>query len=219
VIRLSGVEDRFLIEASIFMAYGRRKGWSDCIRGSAHRSIVEAIDLAEKIGRTLNVCADINWSRTDADDDREGKHGAAWRKAAGRWLRHHGAGGLTGYYVREAPDAAVRRPNTHHSIHVPMHLLDRFKRDAPGFLPKAARPLDCDAVYVQPIMPTDQDRRNRHEYLLKGTHPKARVKMKRRRIPQGRVIGKRCGFTEDIGPAARLRWQAQQDSLVEAIPF
>ena len=50
-------------------------------------------------------------------------------------------------------------------------------------------------------------------YLLKGGTPevwrKYAIKGKWRE-PQGTIFGKRCGTTENIGPAARKRWLIRQ---------
>jgi hypothetical protein len=36
------------------------------------------------------------------------------------------------------------------------------------------------------------------------------------RKPQGLIFGKRCGTTQNIGPAARRRWKEQQEGSNEA---
>ncbi len=49
-------------------------------------------------------------------------------------------------------------------------------------------------------------------YLLKGGGPDLwrRFSMPRKwRRPQGLIFGKRCGTTQNIGPAARKRWSEQ----------
>jgi len=66
---------------------------------------------------------------------------------------------------------------------------------------------------------TGEDHRRRTEYLLKGAHPRARLPIKRKRTSQGRILGKRCGTSEDIGFAARLRVAEQADASIAAIPF
>jgi hypothetical protein len=52
------------------------------------------------------------------------------------------------------------------------------------------------------------------KYLIKGGDPKVwkrfRVRKEHRRL-QGMIHGKRCGTTENIGPAARKRWNNGQD--------
>jgi hypothetical protein len=69
------------------MSFGRRRGYSDCIRGVRARNVLAACTFAVTIGRPLNVAVDINWSKTSAGDDERGFLLAAWRKCAGRFLR------------------------------------------------------------------------------------------------------------------------------------
>ena len=51
------------------------------------------------------------------------------------------------------------------------------------------------------------------KYLIKGGGPKVwrkfRLRKEQRRL-QGIIYGKRCGVTENIGPAARKRWASTQ---------
>jgi hypothetical protein len=80
----------------------------------------------------------------------------------------------------------------------------------------AARP---GVIYIQLIGSTGEDHRRRTEYLLKGTHPRARLPIKKKRISQGRIHGKRCGTSEDIGLAARLKAAEIAARRIAAIPF
>jgi hypothetical protein len=201
------------------MPFGKRRGFSDCIRGVRARNLLSASGYAASIGRGLNTAVDINWSRTAARDDLHGDKLAAWRKAAGRFLRKHGAGGLTCTWVRERPTWPINRPNAHLNCHIPDRLYAEFVRSAHRFLPPGCDGCDPDAIYIQPIGSTGEDHRRRTEYLLKGAHPKARIPMKRKRISQGRILRKRCGTSEDIGLGARLKAAEQASSAIAAIPF
>jgi hypothetical protein len=165
------------------------------------------------------VSVDINWNKTTAGDDTHGALFRAFRKALGRFLREHGGGGLTCVWARERPTHPAARPNAHLNCHIPMNLWPRFGRRILQFLPVGCVPVEPDAVYFQLVWHTRDDRRRRAEYLVKGAHQKARLPIKRKRIAQGRIHGKRCGTSEDIGRLARLRWQEQQESLAEAVPF
>ena len=91
-----------------------------------------------------------------------------------------------------------------------MNLWGAFGRNILRFLPLGCVPSEKDAIWFQLIGFTSVDRQRRAEYLVKGAHPKARLPITRKRISQGRVFGKRCGTSEDIGHAARLRWNDQQ---------
>lgn len=201
------------------MSFGKRRGFSDCITGVRARNLLAAHDFAARIGRPLNVSVNINWSKTTADDDSHGAHLRIFRKAAGRFLRDHGAGGLTCTWARERPTSPVPRPNAHLNCHVPDRLFGLFVKNAHRFLPRCCVAFEPEAIWIEMIGATSEDRRRRSEYLLKGAHPKARLRMKRKRIPQGRINGKRCGTSEDIGSLARVRWAEQQKDLAKVIPF
>src|ERR1700692_4966008 len=113
------------------MSFGQRRGYSDCIRGVRAANGLAASEFAASIGRGLNTAVDINWSRTSAGDDLHGRKLAAWRKAAGRFLRERGAGGLTCAWVRERPTTPLARPNAHLNCHIPPNLYDAFIRNSP----------------------------------------------------------------------------------------
>jgi hypothetical protein len=100
-----------------------------------------------------------------------------------------------------------------------MNLWGPFGRNILRFLPPGCVPLEVDAIHFELVGFTRDDRRRRAEYLVKGAHQKARMKMQRKRIAQGRVFGKRSGTSEDLGRLARLRGQEQQQELAEAVPF
>jgi hypothetical protein len=201
------------------MPFGNRKGWSDCIRGVSGRNLLDAQDFAVSIGRGLNTAIDINWSRTTARDDIHGNLLRAWRKAAGRFLRERGAGGLTCTWVRERPTMATARPNAHLNCHVPDWLLDEFVKNAHRFLAKGCVACDAAAIWVQAVGTSGTYYERRREYYLKGAHPRARLPIKRKRNSQGRVLRKRCGTSEDIAPAARLCAHSAKAAKIAAIPF
>ena len=201
------------------MSFGQKRGYSDCIRGVRARTLLSATDFANSIGRGLNTAVDINWSRTTARDDIYGDKLAAWRKAAGRFLRKHGAGGLTCTWVRERPTSPIARPNAHLNCHIPARLYDAFVKNVHRFLPPGCAACGSDAIYVQTIGSTGEDHKRRTEYLLKGAHPRARLPIKRRRNSQGRILRKRCGTSEDIGLAARLGAAECAARKASAVPF
>jgi hypothetical protein len=70
---------------------------------------------------------------------------------------------------------------------------------------RRALPATTQAIYIQLIGNTGDDYRRRSEYLVKAVHPKARLPIQRKRNSQGRIYAKRCGTSEDIGLAARIR--------------
>lgn len=67
---------------------------SAALRAGSHFALSEH-EFAAEIGCPLNVSVNINWSKTTASDDAHGALLRTVRKAAGRFLREYGAGGLT----------------------------------------------------------------------------------------------------------------------------
>jgi hypothetical protein len=195
------------------MPFGKQRGFSDYIRSERARDLLAAHEFAARIGRPLNVAVNLNWSKTTAGDDPQGELLRAFRKAAGRFLCEHSVGGLTCVWVRENPISPVARPNAHLDCHVPQWLFEAFDKAAHRFLPPGCDLSDPDAIWIDIIKPTSKDSRRRSEYLVKGVDPRARLEMNCRRIPQGRIHGKRCGTSEDIGRRSRARWAEQQNGL------
>jgi hypothetical protein len=201
------------------MSFGKRKGYSHCIRGVRARNLMSADEYAAAIGRALNVAVDLNWSKMSVRDDVHGHYLAAWRRRTSRFLRKHGVGQLTCTWARERPTIPVPRPNAHLNCYIPAYVYDAFIEKAHSFLPPGCTAYERDAIYIQLIGSTGEDHRRRAEYLVKGAHLKARLKITRRRNYQGRIFGKRCGTSEDIGLAARLRHVANEAENLRSIPF
>jgi hypothetical protein len=121
------------------MAFGQRRGYSDCITGIRARNLLSADEFAEIIGRPLNVSININWSKTTSVDDSRGHLLRYFRKALGRFLRERDGGGLTCVWARERPTHATPRPNAHINCHVPMELWNAFGKRILRFLPPGLR--------------------------------------------------------------------------------
>jgi hypothetical protein len=109
---------------------------------------------------------------------------------------------------------ATPRPNVHLNCHIPDRLFAAFVENARRFLPKGCIACDADAIWIQAVGSSGTYYENRREYYLKGAHPRARLPIKRKRVSQGRVLRKRCGTSEDLGPAARNRGAQNRDNLV-----
>jgi hypothetical protein len=201
------------------MSFGKRKGYSHCIRGIRARNLMSADEFAAVIGRPLNVAVDLNWSKMSARDDVHGHLLAGWRKGASRFLRKQGVDRLTCTWARERPTIPVPRPNAHLNCHIPARVYDAFIKNAHSFLPPGCVAYERDAIYIQLIGGSGDDHRRRAEYLVKGTHLKARLPIQRKRNYQGRIFGKRCGTSEDIGLTARLRRARSQAEIARSIPF
>jgi hypothetical protein len=125
------------------MSFGKRRAYSDCIRGVSARNLLSAQDFAAAIGRGLNTAVDINWSRTTAGDDIHGNLLRSWRKAAGRFLRERGAGGLTctlGARASNHGDPQAERPS---ELPYPRSAFRCLCQKRSSFLAQGLRRLRC----------------------------------------------------------------------------
>jgi hypothetical protein len=105
------------------------------------------------------------------------------------------------------------------NCHIPAAVYAAFIQNAHRFLPPGRIAFDPGAIFIQLIGSTGRDYTQRTEYLVKGAHPKARLRIKKRRSYQGRIFGKRCGTSEDIGLAIRTRAAEKVHAAVASIPF
>ena len=185
------------------MPFGPRRGYSDHLRPCQVRGLQAATSYAEEIGRPLDACIDINWSRTSWEDDPEGEALERTIKKLRRWLSRQDEE-LYAIWVRENPPK--KGPGAHLMLHLPRRLLKPLKEIAMDLLPEGCRDTDGKAVWVHPAGTTSFARMSRVLYLSKGINP-GRVceTLGIKPQDQGRVIGKRCGMTENLGPTAQRR--------------
>ena len=182
--------------------------------GSKHLSldqatnIIEAVDYARAIGLPLVAHATIHWSGTVVFDDPDGKLFAKVREGFHKWLIRRGVvGGLTCVWCRECK-AHTDIVHCHLLFHLPIEyragarflqteaaLYRLVGRHGGGILGEFA---------VKLVIHADPD----GLYLIKGGDKEVWERFKIRkewRKSQGIVRGKRCGTTENIGPAERTR--------------
>ena len=167
-------------------------------------SIIEAVEFARSINLPLVAHLTIYWGGTDAGDDPEGKLFAAVREGLSKWL-HRKAIEFTGAWARERP-ADVE--HCHLLFHLPVNYCNGAKllqveAATNRLVALHGRGVWGDGAIKLVIWPSPDGK-----YLLKGGGPKVwklfRLRKEHRRL-QGIIHGKRCGTTENIGPAARQR--------------
>ena len=203
-----------------------------------------AVRFAELIHLPLNAHVTIHWSLTDVNDDPNGELFAKIRDGVARWLRRRGIP-LTGIWVREKRSGGqAEAEHAHFIFHLPVNWLDGAKLiDKSGGVEGCAELLQLEAALhrivaqyagrpddyaVKLKLPTDgglpgpcNGRSYDGLYALKGGGPKVwklfpRIRKEWRR-PQGLIFGKRCGTTQNLGPAARRQNPAAFDYELELI--
>jgi hypothetical protein len=173
-------------------------------------NIMAAVAFAREIGTPLNAHATIHWVGTEVGDDPNGERFAKVREGFDKWLKRQGIlGGLTAIWVRERKSGGMSEVVHCHML---FHLAHPFFKGRKRIQVESALERLVDrhgngnyADYtVKLTFPSNPN----GLYLLKGGGPDV---WRRFGVPscwrasQGLIFGKRCGTTENIGPAARKR--------------
>jgi hypothetical protein len=203
-----------------------------------------AVHYAELIDLPLNAHFTIHWVGTGALDDPDGKLFATVREGYARWLRRRGVP-FAGIWCREKKSGGQAEvEHAHLIVHWPAQWLEGAKIiDINGGVEGCAELMQAEAALhrvvaqyagspdhyaVKVKLPTDRGRPGPYNgrsydglYLLKGGGPRVwrlfpRIRKEWRR-PQGIIFGKRCGTTQNIGPAARRQHTAAYEYELELI--
>jgi len=185
-------------------------------------NMIEALAFAKLIDLPLVAHLTIHWAYTDVGDDPDGKLFAKVREGLDKWARRHGFS-LTCIWARERMSGGQAEV-------VHCHLLFYL----PVEYRTGKRLLQVEAAIYRLIKKHGRRDGNKHDlgywadeviklvlhdnpdgkYLIKGGGREVwkhfRLKKEHRRL-QGLIHGKRCGVTENIGPAARRRWEESRE--------
>jgi hypothetical protein len=185
-------------------------------------NIIDAVEFAKLIGLPLVAHLTIHWAYADIGDDPDGKLLAKLREGLDKWLGRRG--------IVFAAAWARERQSKGHSEVVHCHML--FHLPLEYRIGMKLREVEA-AIYRLINKHGRRDPRKHghgywaHEviklvihaypdgkYLIKGGGPQIWKRFglsKKHRRWQGLIHGKRCGTTENIGPAARTRWKSKPD--------
>ena len=196
---------------------GKRTRASKRITMHQASSMMEAVAFAKSIGLPLVAHLTIHWSLTDIGDDPDGKLFAKVREGLHKWLDRQGIV-FAATWARERQcrgQSDVEHCHLLFHLPVPYQTGKRFGqvRDAILRLVKLHGGDITDERAIHPTIWPDPD----GKYLIKGGGPKVwkrfRLRKEHRRF-QGIIHGKRCGTTENIGPAARRAKRSQQQHVI-----
>jgi hypothetical protein len=167
-------------------------------------NIHHAVRYSRLIGLPLNRFVTINFSHTSCPPSRASH---AFRKLLTQryapWLRRSGdvKWQLPPTYVW-ALECGGGQTAVHWLIHIPRSLCRVFeKRLAEWLLSLLGEAAEGQAVKIKPI----HNLTGLKWYLLKGVDPVWAKHLGVNPIAQGRTVGKRSGFSKNLGPAARRR--------------
>jgi hypothetical protein len=168
-------------------------------------NIMEAVSFAKAIGLPLVAHLTIDWAATEVGDDPDGKLFAKVREGLHKWFDRRGIE-LAGAWARECPGGDVE--HCHLLFHLPMayrsgHKLNQIEAAVYRLVDRHGGGV-CGDDAIKLVIWSNPD----GKYLIKGGGPKVwtrfRLRKEHRRL-QGRIHGKRCGTTENIGARARRR--------------
>jgi hypothetical protein len=144
----------------------------------------------------LDLFVTIQWSKVSYGGRVQERLGRLCERLY-QWLLRRGVA-LTHVYVHEV--GSLREINTHIMVHVPRSVRREFEKMIPQWLDSPA----CEGlVDVREV--NDHDGLTGH--FLKGMEREAaRALGILRCLDQGKIRGKRCGTSENIGRKARNEW-------------
>ncbi|HUY03713.1 MAG TPA: hypothetical protein VMV33_10535 [Rhodocyclaceae bacterium] len=178
--------------------------------------MMEAVAFAKLIDLPLVAHLTIHWAYTDVGDDPDGKLFAKVREGLDKWAQRHGFP-LACIWARERISGGQAEvEHSHLLFHLPVkyrtgkglhqveaaiyRLINKHGRREGN---KRGHGYWADEV-IKLVIHNNPD----GKYLIKGgdknVWERFRVRREHRRL-QGIIHGKRCGTTENIGPAARRR--------------
>jgi hypothetical protein len=184
----------------------RLKG-TDRITSAQAGDLLEAVAFATEIGLPLRAHATVMWSLTMAFNDHEGKRAARVREGLKKVLQRRRVP-WAGVWVRECK-AQTDITHDHLLFHLPPELCTvSTRQQLEATIMRLVGRHGDGVTHGRAVDLTIYLHGADGRYLLKGG---GRVVWEEYRLPsswrrmQGRIYGKRCGVTQNLGPAARLR--------------
>ena len=173
---------------------------------------MEGVGFARLIELPLAAHLTVEWSLTDVGDDPDGKLFAKVREGLDKWLGRREIV-FAGVWAREC------RPYTeivhcHLLFYLPVEYRTGHKLRQVEDAVRQLVELHGEGIQHEKAVDLRVHEDPDGKYLIKGGGPEVwkrfRVRKEHRRL-QGMIYGKRCGTTENIGLAARRRWEQRLD--------
>jgi hypothetical protein len=169
---------------------------------------MEGLFFTREIGTPLNTHLIVHWGGTVVGDDPDGRLFAKLRYLLDKRFRRKFGIGLTGIWVRERHRNKRTRQqsevvHSHLLFHLPPRHRLEARKDVEELVTLVARQIIDDRT-IELTFPANPDAK----YLLKGGTKAVWEAFRspdkwRSKLGEGLIEGKRCGVTQDIGPAAR----------------
>ena len=171
-------------------------------------NIIEAVEYAKSIGLPLVAHLTIHWAYTDVGDDSDGKLFAKFREGLDKWLRRQGIVFAAAWSRERMSRGQAEVVHCHLLFHLPVDYrtgarLLQVEAAVYRLIKRHGRGYWAEEAIKLVIWPNPDGK-----YLIKGGGPKVWKLFRLRKEHcslQGIIHGKRCGTTQNIGPAARRR--------------
>jgi hypothetical protein len=183
--------------------------------------MMAAVKFAKLIGLPLVAHLTIHWSLTDAGNDPDGALFAKVREGLDKWLRRRDVVFAAAWARERQAQGQSDVVHCHLLFHLPVEYrtekrLDQVEAAISRLVRRHGGDISDERV-IKLVIHENPD----GKYLIKGGGTKVwrqfGLRKEHRRL-QGIIEGKRCGTTENIGPAARRRWTAQQKATIIPSP-
>jgi hypothetical protein len=181
--------------------------------------MMEGLNFAREIQMPLNTHLIVHWGGTVAGDDPDGSLFAKLRYLLDKRFRRKFGIELTAIWVRERHRNRRTRQqsevvHSHLLFHLPPRHRAEAKEDVQELVTFVAKQIIDDRT-IELTFPANPD----GKYFLKGgtraVWQELRSPLKwRSKLGEGLIEGKRCGVTQNIGPAARERRHRQGEFYV-----
>lgn len=188
---------------------------SHFIRRQQATNIKPAIRLAEKNGTPLNRFVTLNFTHTACDAEAVSIAFAQLRERFMRWLRRGPQKNGKGAKAPAAFVWVIENTNGHTGVHwlvhVPPERFADFTARLPLWLAKVTGGIHCEdsAIDIKPA----HTPLGAGKYMMKGIDPVFADFYRIRHVPQGEVFGKRCGFSQSLGPTACRRGRTYHSQI------
>ena len=176
-------------------------------------NIIEAVGFAKSIGLPLVAHLTIHWAYTDVGDDSDGKLFAKFREGLDKWLRRQGIVFAAAWSRERMSRGQAEAVHCHLLFQLPVEYRTTRKLQVEAAIYSLIK-RHGRGYWAEQVIDLRIHDNPDGKYLIKGGGPKVwklfRLRKEHRRL-QGIIHGKRCGTTQNLGPAARRQTAARKE--------
>ena len=155
----------------------------------------------------------IHWAYTDVGDDSDGKLFAKFREGLDKWLRRQGIAFAAAWSRERMSGGEAEVVHCHLLFHVPLEYCTKRKLQVEAAIYRLIKRHGL-GYWAEQVIELRVHHNPHGKYLIKGGGPKVwalfRLRKEHRRL-QGIIHGKRCGTTQNLGPAARRQMMDKKE--------